>query len=101
MSHMLYPDVEAWKIVPFGICSSLYDLPEAPTTGVERGSTVSSEAWRVISGKGLCKRRVSYAIHSVRAFALCADCEAANLDHGVQIRHVLKFNSSKVFISFC
>ena len=43
-SHMLYPNVETWTNVPFGTWSSWYVSPEAPTIGVDKGRTLSSEA---------------------------------------------------------
>ena len=47
--YRLYPIVEIVTEVPLGIGNSVYTLPEAPTTGLVRGSTSSSMGARTIS----------------------------------------------------
>lgn len=82
MFHLLYPTVETCTIVPFGIKSSRYVLPEEPTIGIDKGSTSSSEARRMISVTILWRRRVSYVDPKlVRASAFNVQSRSPLLPH--------------------
>lgn len=61
-TYVLYPAAEACIIDPLGIKISWYALPERPTMGFERGSMLSSDASRRISGTEVCTRNVSWNI---------------------------------------
>ena len=47
--YKLYPIVEMVTVVPLGIDSSVYTLPEIPTIGFVRGKMSSSIGVRIIS----------------------------------------------------